>query len=69
MEHLQRAVPVLAFLNSDEILTFYKEKMGFDQLGWKGENGAIIGGNRAKVHFWKCDNQIHPKISSCYALL
>ena len=66
MEHLQRAVPVLASLDIFKTVTFYQEKMGFDKIGWKDKNYAVIGRDNIEVHFWKCDNKIYPENTSCY---
>ena len=66
MEHLQRAIPVLASLNIEETVQFYQQKLGFDKVGWKDENYAVIARDRVVLHFWKCDNPIHPQNTSCY---
>ena len=66
MEHLQIALPVLASLNIDKTVRFYKEKLGFDRLGWKDENYAVLGRDKIEIHFWKCNNKIHPENTSCY---
>ena len=61
MEHLQRAVPVLASLDIGKTISFYKEKMGFTKISWKDENYAVIGRDTVEIHFWKCDNKIYPE--------
>lgn len=66
MEHLQIAVPVLASLNIDKTVKFYQEKLGFDRVGWKDKNYAVIGRDKIEIHFWKCNNKIHPEHTSCY---
>ncbi|WP_343485564.1 VOC family protein [Allomuricauda sp. d1] len=66
MEHLQRAVPVLASLDIFKTVAFYQQKMGFDKVGWKDENYAVIGRDKVDVHFWKCNNKIFPENTSCY---
>lgn len=66
MKHLQKAAPVLASLNIDKTVTFYKEKLGFTKIGWKDENYAVIGRDNIEIHFWRCNDKIHPENSSCY---
>ena len=66
MSHLQRAIPVLASLNIDKTVNFYKEKLGFDKVGWKDQNYAVIGRDKIEIHFWRCNDKIHPENTSCY---
>lgn len=66
MKHLQQAVPVLASLNIDKTVNFYKEKLDFDKLGWKDANYAVMGRDNIEIHFWKCNNKLHPENTSCY---
>jgi catechol 2,3-dioxygenase-like lactoylglutathione lyase family enzyme len=66
MKHLKFAIPVLASLNIDKTVTFYKEKLGFNKIGWKDKNYAVIGRDKVEIHFWKCNNKIHPENTSCY---
>lgn len=66
MEHLQRAVPVLASLDIFKTVDFYQKKLGFDRVGWKDENYAVIGRDKIEIHFWKCKNKIFPENTSCY---
>lgn len=66
MEYLQRAVPVLASLHIEKTVEFYQEKMGFDKVWWKDENYAVIGRDKIEIHFWKCNDKIHPENTSCY---
>ena len=66
MEHLQRAIPVLASLDIDKTVNFYKEKLGFDKVGWKDQNYAVIARDKIEIHFWKCNDKIHPENTSCY---
>jgi uncharacterized glyoxalase superfamily protein PhnB len=66
LEHLQIAVPVLASLNIDKTVKFYQEKLGFDRVGWKDKNYAVIARDKIEIHFWKCNNKIHPQNTSCY---
>lgn len=66
MEHLRRAVPVLASLDIFKTVAFYKDKMGFDKVGWKDKDYAVIGRDKVEIHFWKCNDKIHPENTSCY---
>lgn len=66
MEKLVRGIPVLASLDIDHAVRFYKEKLGFDRVGWKDENYAVIGRDEVVLHFWKCDDKIFPENTSCY---
>jgi uncharacterized glyoxalase superfamily protein PhnB len=43
-----------------------KEKLRFDKIGWKDKNYAVIGRDKVEIHFWKCNNKIHPENTSCY---
>ena len=65
-QHLIRGIPVLASLDISKTVQFYKEKLGFDRQGYLDENYAIIARDKFVVHFWKCDNKIHPENTSCY---
>ena len=38
MEHLQKGIPVLASLDIDMTVAFYKEKLGFDKVGYKDQD-------------------------------
>lgn len=66
MKHLKIAIPVLASLNIDKTVNFYQEKLGFDRVGWKDTNYAVIARDHVEIHFWKCTNKIHPENTSCY---
>ena len=52
MEHLQRAVPVLASLEISKTVSFYKDKLGFDKVGWQDRDYAVIGRDLIEIHFW-----------------
>ncbi|MBT8183391.1 MAG: VOC family protein [Eudoraea sp.] len=66
MEYLQRAIPVLASLNIDKTVNFYKDKLGFDKVGWQDQHYAVLGRDKIEIHFWKCNDKIHPENTSCY---
>jgi len=66
MQHLQIAVPVLASLNIDKTVQFYQTKLGFNRVGYKDENYAVVCRDQIEIHFWKCNDKIHPEHTSCY---
>lgn len=66
MEYMYRAVPVLASLNIEKSVRFYKEKLGFDKLRYQNDDYAVLGRDRIEIHFWKCRDKIHPENTSCY---
>lgn len=66
MEHLLKAEPVLASLNIFKTVDFYKEKLGFTKESWKDKNYAILHRDHITLHFWKCNDKIHPENTSCY---
>ena len=66
MAQLQQAIPVLASLHIEKTVDFYKEKLGFDKIGWKDAHYAVIGRDEIEIHFWKCDHKIHAENTSCY---
>lgn len=66
MEHLQVAEPVLASLNISKTVDFYHEKLGFDRIGWKDKNYAIVHRDKITIHFWKRTNKIHPRDTGGY---
>lgn len=65
MKHLREAAPVLASLNMGETMHFYVEKLGF-QSGYHDEHYGIIRRDDIQIHFWKCEDSIHPENTSCY---
>ena len=64
-KRLRKSDPVLASLNMDATVEFYTEILGF-RAGWHDENYAILARDDIAIHFWKCDNKIHPENTSCY---
>ena len=51
MDHLQKAIPVLASMHIDNTVKFYQEKLSFDRLGWKDKNYAVIRRDHIEIHF------------------
>lgn len=64
--HLLRGIPVLASLNIKKTVDFYKTKLGFNKVGYLDDNYAVIARDNFVVHFWKCNDKIHPENTSCY---
>ena len=65
-KHLLRGIPVLASLDIERTVNFYKTKLGFNRMGYLDENYAVIARDNFVVHFWKCNDKIHPENTSCY---
>lgn len=65
-EHLLKGIPVLASLNIKKSVQFYKEKLGFTRVSYLDDHYAVIARDNFVVHFWKCNNKIHPENTSCY---
>jgi len=65
-KHLLRGIPVLASLDIERTVNFYKTKLGFNRIGYLDENYAVIARDNFVVHFWKCNDKIHPENTSCY---
>ncbi len=65
-KHLLRGIPVLASLNIKNTVEFYKTKLGFNRVGYLDDNYAVIARDQFVVHFWKCNDKIHPENTSCY---
>lgn len=61
---LEKSCPVLASLNLDETINFYAS-IGFEKV-YLDSNYAIIKRDHVMIHFWKCNDRIHPEHTSCY---
>lgn len=62
---LRKAAPVLASLDIFETLDFYTQKLRFRQTYGDAGYGIVVRDEIA-IHFWKCDDKIHPENTSCY---
>jgi len=58
------ASPTLASLDLAETVAFY-EGLGF-RTGFHDEGYAIMNRDEVSLHFWKTDNPLFPKNTSCY---
>jgi len=65
-QHLLKGIPVLASLDIRKTVQFYKAKLGFNRQGYLDDHYAIIARDQFVVHFWKCNDKIHPENTSCY---
>ncbi len=63
---LLKGIPVLASLDINATLSFYKKKLGFDKIGYTDDNDAIIAKDNLILHFWKYNDKIQPENTSCY---
>jgi len=62
---LKRSAPVLASLDMSKTLEFYTQKLGFRQAFGDAGYGIVVR-DGIDIHFWKCDDKIHPENTSCY---
>ena len=62
---MTKARPVLAALDIPRLVEFYEAKLGF-KATWKDEGYGIVHRDEITIHFWHCDNKIHPENTSCY---
>jgi hypothetical protein len=61
---LLTAIPILAFLDTDETVRFY-ERLGFScQANWKGY--LMCQRDDIEIHLWQCDDPAIPKNTGCY---
>jgi catechol 2,3-dioxygenase-like lactoylglutathione lyase family enzyme len=61
---LEKAIPILAFLDLKESVDFYRA-LGFtadDKWG----NYLICSRDHIEIHLWKCDDPEIPKQTGCY---
>ncbi|MCJ7466796.1 MAG: hypothetical protein MUO53_08895 [Maribacter sp.] len=65
MEHLQKAIPVLASLDIAKTDPFHQKKMGFKMV-WKNQEYAILDRDKIVIYFWKCLDKIQPVNTGCY---
>jgi catechol 2,3-dioxygenase-like lactoylglutathione lyase family enzyme len=58
------AIPVLASLNLQETLDFYRDWLGF--AGHAYSDYAVLRRDAMELHFWLAADRIHPEHTSCY---
>jgi len=39
----------------DKTVEFYQKKLGFDRIGYKDKDYAVVARDKIEVHFWKCN--------------
>jgi len=65
---LKTAIPTLAFLNTEETVKFYTEKLGFTfHADWDGY--LIFSKDGVFIHFWTTNNPEIPKATGCYVVV
>lgn len=61
---LLKATPILAYLNQEDTIAFYK-KLGFEcNAAWDGY--LMFQKDAINIHLWLCDNEEIPKNTGCY---
>jgi catechol 2,3-dioxygenase-like lactoylglutathione lyase family enzyme len=60
-----RCIPVLASLDLDQTLRFYRDQLGFERA-WADAGYAILLRDAMELHFWLTHDPIHPRHTSCY---
>lgn len=48
-----------------ETIAFYRDRLQFNVF-FHDENYGVVGRDQIQIHFWKCDDRIHPENTSCY---
>lgn len=63
-DDLAMSIPVLASLDIDETLAFYRDRLKFkvDRHG----DYLLCKRDRMEIHFWLANDRIHPENTSCY---
>ena len=61
---LQSAIPILAFLDLNESISFYR-KIGFN-CNDKWKEYLMCSRDNIEIHLWKCNDENIPKNTGCY---
>lgn len=61
---LQSAIPILAFLDLNESISFYR-KIGFN-CNDKWTEYLMCSRDNIEIHLWKCNDENIPKNTGCY---
>lgn len=63
-DDLAMTIPVLASLDLDETIAFYRDRLKFTVQ----RHGHYLLAKRdaMEIHFWLADDRIHPENTSCY---
>jgi len=61
---LLKSSPVLASLNLNESILFYTA-IGFNKI-YLDDQYAIVKRDDILLHFWKCNDKVHPENTCCY---
>lgn len=60
-----KAIPVLASLDMERTLLFYKSVLGF-KTAQIGDSYGIAARGETELHFWKCSDKNIAENTSCY---
>jgi catechol 2,3-dioxygenase-like lactoylglutathione lyase family enzyme len=58
------AIPILASLNLQETLAFYRDRLGF--AGHSFSDYAVLRRDTIELHFWLTTDRSHPEHTSCF---
>lgn len=61
---LQKAIPVLPAPDLLAALAFYIDRLGFVEI-IETDDYAGVERDGVEIHFWRCDDEELPKVSSC----
>jgi len=65
MTDLAICIPILASLDIEETVAFYRDSLGFTAT-WREDGYAILRREAMELHFWLATDRIHPENTSCY---
>lgn len=62
--HLKQVVPILAYLEAEPSVSFYR-RLGFECIArWPGY--LIFSRDAIEIHLWQCDDPAIPRNTGCY---
>lgn len=62
---LEHAVPILASLDIEKTVEFYRNKLGFETKYAQPGEYAIVQRDTVQIHFWNCDDKRIPQLTAC----
>lgn len=65
MTRLNRASPVLASLDLERTVAFYRAKLGFEQVYLVPGTWGIVARDGVRIHFWPCPDRAIAESTSC----
>lgn len=64
---LLSCAPVFPALDIQETVEFYRDRLGFRIVQvYPDEGYGIVERGGYQIHFWQCDDQFLPEVTSCY---